>query len=68
MNQIKEYKAVRSDSSDALNQKINEMIAAGWQPLYGVSVAVLPMSNSSTVIKAYAQAMVRYADSFGSQP
>ena len=62
MNQIKEYKAVRSDSSDALNQKINEMIAAGWQPLYGVSISVLPKTNSSTIMKAYAQAMVKYDD------
>lgn len=56
--QINEYLVLTNSNPIQLSARVNEKIADGWVPLYGVAVGTaMDQGNSLTT---YAQALIKY--------
>lgn len=53
-----EYKAIAATSIFALDEAVNKLIAQGWEPIGGVSIAMVDRGKPSEKY-LYAQAMIR---------
>lgn len=50
-----EYKAITADNSWELTERVNAEISKGWQPIGGISIAVIGLHFKTT----YAQAVIK---------
>lgn len=59
--QLESTETYREGSDEKLEEKVNTMIAQGWKPLGGVSMAVLmgDESNTDYSVVIFSQAMVK---------
>jgi hypothetical protein len=53
-----EYKAIAASNVFALDEAVNKLIAQGWKPIGGVSIAMVTDGKPSEKY-LYAQAMIR---------
>jgi hypothetical protein len=62
MKNITAYSIVNEfEGPDRLQEKVNELIRRGWQPLGGISITFMAMDEENELSQVLMQAMVQYA-------